>query len=101
MRGAKEPVAIPNARYVNKVGGPEIKIRLMDPSETMVSAESSSPTGTSSAAGVSGWQKTKKSPETIYMEKQITPAEKAFSVEKLEKLMAPFEVGEYSFTLKK
>lgn len=67
----------------------------MDPSEPLVSVESAPQAQSSiSKAAAAGWQKTKKSPESIQMEKQITPAEKAFSAEKLEKLMVPFTHGE-------
>lgn len=95
LRGFSEPVAIPTSRLSLKTGGPEIRLRIMDPSEPLVSVESAPQAQSSiSKAAAAGWQKTKKSPESIQMEKQITPAEKAFSAEKLEKLMVPFTHGE-------
>lgn len=110
LRGVKEPLAIPTSRLILKVGGPEIRFRMLDPSEPLISVESSeiaagmsssstaiSPPATTAHPSPGGWQKTTKGPESLQMEKQITPAEKAFSPDKLAKLKVPFGHGEFSW----
>lgn len=94
LQGIKQPVPIPESRLAVP-GGPEIRVKVLDPSEPLSvppapaaqstsggsKSKSQSPVKTLEEVGLAG------------LERQIVAAEKAFTPEKLEKLMVPFSLG--------